>query len=238
VSGVRVERDGAVATIVIDRPERRNAFDSRMAAEFGAAVEELAGDREAAVVVVRGEGPVFCAGWDLDEIAAMRTWGADRVRESFERNQRMLSGFVDLPQPTIAVAQGAVAGFGFSLVARADIAIAGASTRFALPEVKHRVVPALVMLDLLGLPNRKLALRWLLSGATVDSAEAARGGLVSDVVADDELDAEAARQAGLLAELDGPTIIAAKALHRRLQGVPAAAAEAAAIETAVAALTS
>lgn len=233
---IRTEREGSVATVVLDRPARRNAFDAAMADALSAALAEIEADASIAAVVLRGEGRCFCAGWDLDEIAAMRGRGSAALSAEFERNRAMLNALAALPQPVIAAPHGAVAGFGFSLVARADLAVAAESTRFALPEVRHRVVPAMVMLDLLDLPNRKLALSWLLSGATVSAAEALAGGLVSELTSDEAAAPRAAELAAELAALDPGTLRAAKALFRRLGGLAGAEAEAEAIATAVAAV--
>lgn len=234
-NGVRVHREGPIGVVTLARPARRNAFDSAMAEALGEALTDL-GASDAAVVLVRAEGPAFCAGWDLTELAGLRGAPPERLTALFARNVEVLRAFTTVEQPTVVAAHGAVAGFGLSLLARADVALAAADTRLALPEIAHGIVPALVMLDLIGLPHPRLALEWLLSGAPFSAEQAAAAGLVTRVVADDALAAEASALAATLAGHDRSALLATKGAYRRVRALPTRDAEAAAIAAAVDAL--
>jgi|HigsolmetaAR201D_1030396.scaffolds.fasta_scaffold01378_6 methylglutaconyl-CoA hydratase len=232
---IQVRLDGGVATVELARPERRNAFNSAMAEELGRALGEVAAS-DATVVVVRGRGPAFCAGWDLEEIASLRDSGAEEMRRLFLRNVEILRTFDQLPQPTIVGAHGAVAGFGLGLLARADLSLVAAGTHLALPEIAHRIVPALVMLDLAGLPQPRNALEWLLSGEPFSPEDAAAAGLVTRVTAADELDEAVDRLARSIAAHDRETVLATKRTFRQVRSMPGAEAETTAIQAAVSAL--
>lgn len=231
--------DGPVTRITLNRPRRRNAVDGAMC-ELLHAELRAARDRDGCrVVVIDGAGPALCAGWDLNDIAAKRAGGdRDGVRAAFEGNRELLRDLAEMPQVTIAQAHGAVMGFGISLVARCDLAVAGAGARFALPEVAHGVVPGIVMLDVLAVVAPKTALDWLVSGREVSAEQALAAGLVGEVVDDaalgDHVDALARRIAA-----HPPTAVAAtKRLAQELRDVPPAVAEATAIAASVDALMS
>ncbi|MDO8187696.1 enoyl-CoA hydratase/isomerase family protein [Conexibacter sp. JD483] len=226
-----------VVTLTLARPERRNAIDDATAAALHEALRAATADDACRAIVLAAEGPVFCAGWDLAEIAAMRATG-DRaaVEASFAANRRLLADLAAAPQPTIAAVQGGAMGFGLGLIARCDLALAARGAVVALPEIAHGVVPGIVMLDLLATLPRKVALDWLLSGAPVSAADALAAGLFSRLVDDAALAAETAALAAAIAAHQPAAVRETKALYGTLAAAPPEAAEEEAVRRAVDAL--
>jgi len=131
-STIRVEVEDHVATLTLNRPESRNALNTAMCGELIAATEVLAADESVHVVVIRGEGPVFCAGADLKERKDMST---------AELTARRVKGFTAyaalerLPQAVIAVVHGAAFGSGCEIAGASDFILASTEAKFRYPEV-------------------------------------------------------------------------------------------------------
>lgn len=229
--------DGAVTRITLNRPRRRNAVDGAMC-ELLRAELRAARERDGCrVVVIGGAGPAFCAGWDLNDIAAKRASGdREGVRAAFEGNRELLRDLAAMPQVTIAQLHGAVMGFGISLAARCDLAVAARDARIALPEVAHGVVPGIVMLDVLEAVTPKVALDWLVSAREVSAERALAAGLVGEVVDGDALAAHVDALARRIAEHPPGAVAATKRLLRELRAVPPAEAQDRAIAASVDAL--
>ncbi len=231
------EHDGAVHRVTLNAPRRRNAMNAASCAVLREAVTAAAGDPACRVLVLEATGPAFCAGWDLADIAAKRERGdADAIADEFAENQRLLHELADLPLLTVAAVQGPAMGFGISLVARCDVAITASSAVFALPEIVHGIVPAMVALDLADAVGPRIAREWLLTGSVRTADEAAVAGLVSRVVADDELPAAVDELAATVAAHGADAVRATKRLCRQLETLPRADAERRAIDEAVRAL--
>jgi methylglutaconyl-CoA hydratase len=187
VAGLRIERDGRVLRVTLDRPERRNAFDAALIADLTEAFSDV-GDARA--VVLSGEGQSFCAGADVD-------WQRSAIDLSFEENvedalrlYRMCETIDCCPAPVIARVQGFALGGGSGLVACADIAIAEPDSVFAFSEVKLGIIPAVIspfVLPKIGTHAR----RYFLTGERFDANTALRIGLVHELA--EELDAAVAR---------------------------------------------
>lgn len=132
-SGIRVERDGAdgrVGIITLCRPERRNALDAEVCTAVADALDEFAsGDRPVRVVLIRGEGPAFCAGANLK--------GGVYAAGFFATVERMTRTIVDLPVPVIADIQGPAVGAGCQLVLACDLRVMGPRARVWVPAVHH-----------------------------------------------------------------------------------------------------
>jgi methylglutaconyl-CoA hydratase len=189
VSGVDVTRDGAVATVTLARPERRNALDPALMGAIGEEFASLGADPTVRVVVLRGAGPAFCAGADL---AWMEASGALSHEENVADARAMAEVFATVdacPKAVVVAVHGAALGGGIGLVACADVTIAVEGTAFGFSEVRLGLVPATIspyVLRSIG-PGHARAL--FTSGRRFDAAEAFRLGLVHRVVADGDLDA-------------------------------------------------
>jgi len=187
--GLRVERDGAVTTVVLDRPERLNALSYAVIRALRAALAELRDDPAQRVVVLTGAGRAFSAGIDLKEQAEGKKWNErrGRVQERYALQQAVGDLVVDLrriPQPVIAVVAGVAAGGGLSLACAADVRIAEPAATFIASFVRIGVsggdmgssyfLPRIVGWD--------RAAELLYTGRTVDASEAERIGLVTRLV--------------------------------------------------------
>jgi methylglutaconyl-CoA hydratase len=188
VSVLDVTTEGAVATVTLNRPDRRNALDPELLDALTERFTALAGDDAVRVVVLQGAGPAFCAGADLDWMAASRELSRE---ENVRDAERMASAFeaVDAcPKAVVARVHGAAFGGGAGLVACGDVAIAADDTAFAFSEVRLGLLPATVSPYVL----RSIGPGWtralFTSGQRFDAGQAQRVGLVHDVAPTAELD--------------------------------------------------
>jgi isohexenylglutaconyl-CoA hydratase len=152
--------------------------------------ESIRNDRSIRVVVMRAAGKTFCAGGDIRDLSTPRT--AAEEHESLARLDTMLRAVNRAPQVVIERVHGAVMGGGIGLVCVSDIAIASATARFALPEVRLGLAPSLIspfVVERLGLTQTR---RWMLTGTTFDGAAAQAVGLVHEVCDEADLDARVA----------------------------------------------
>lgn len=193
---VRIERDGHVATLVIDRPERRNAVDPETSEAMNAAVLELDAEPDVRVVLLTGAGDVFCAGADLEAVVA------GRVREIIDVDPGGFGGLVksDRRTPVIAAVNGHALAGGFELVMACDLVVASEDAQFGLPEVARGIIAGaggLVRLPQLMPPKRALEL--ILTGDRLSAADASTLGLVNRVVPRERVLPEAHALAGRIA---------------------------------------
>jgi len=193
--------DSHVATLTLNRPDSRNALSLRMCHELVAALSSLANDERARVVVIRGAGPVFCAGADLKERKTM----SDQ-----DMTARRVAGFAAyaaierLPQPAIAVVHGAAFGSGCEIAAACDFILAAEGTQFCYPEVGWGTIGATQRLPRAVGP--RMAKELLFTGRKFDAREAREIGLVNHVYAASELDAQAAAMAARIAQATPLTV--------------------------------
>jgi enoyl-CoA hydratase len=178
-SVVRVERDGAVAILTVDRPEKRNALNAAVRAELIAALDELRGDAEVRVLVVTGAGEkAFVAGADIGEFAG-RT---PLEQRAVMTGRRVFDEIAAYPKPVIAMINGFALGGGCELALACDLRIAADTAKLGQPEINLGIIPG-------GGGTQRLprvvgtgqAMRLILSGEIIGAAEALRIGLV-DVV--------------------------------------------------------
>jgi isohexenylglutaconyl-CoA hydratase len=182
-------QQGGVLHVTFARPERRNALSPLMLDELLAVLACSQQGDDIHAIVLRGAGGNFCAGADLKEMAKARASepSADPKHAIAKGNRRFgeLAGAVrNARQPVIAVVEGAVMGGGFGIVCAADIALAAKSAVFGLPETGLGLIPAQIapfVVERIGLSQAR---RFMLTGARIDGAEAARVGLVHEVFDD------------------------------------------------------
>lgn len=206
--------ENGIATVVLNRPEKRNAMNKDLAEAFQATLADLARRHDCHIVVFRGAGGHFCAGGDLQDFQHMLAEGPDAVEPTLVARRTPLLDVASLPQVTVAAVQGLCLGGGFSLVTHCDLALASASARFGLPEIKVGMLPGIVMLDAQLMMPRKNALEWLLTGGTYGADEALRLGVVGRVVPDDHFESALAELTGTLAAQAPAIVRATKALYR------------------------
>jgi enoyl-CoA hydratase/carnithine racemase len=234
---LRVEPPG-VAWITLDRPARRNAVTLAMWRELRALAGRLGEDPAVRVVVLAGAGDHFCAGADIGEFGAARSDPAQV--DAYERDvDACTEALAALPRPTIAAVRGYCLGGGCALAMACDFRLAHASARLGIPAARLGVVYGVPdtrhLLALVGLARAK---RLLFGGRQIDAAEAARVGLVDEVVEGD-LEEAVGRLAGELAEsaplsIAGAklilTALAAGEVERRMPEIEAALRRSAASE--------
>ena len=223
---IELHRDGAIATVVLNRPAKLHALTRPMWRELGETVKRLAADDTLRCIVLRGAGEkAFSPGNDIAEFATER---ADKA-QAIEYGRVMhatATALAECRHPLVAQIHGVCVGGGLEIAALCDLRICGASSRFGVPIKNLGLVMAYAELaPLVRLVGSSVALEILLEGRIFDAAEAKDKGLVTRVVADDRVAAEAQETAERIAE--GAPLAARwhKRFARRLADPRALAAE-------------
>ncbi len=178
-----------IAVVTFNRAERHNAFTDASDRQLFSIVRELRARTDVRCVVIRGEGRSFSSGRDTSELG-IRPDGVtdhDYIRQGHDGTRVLL----DLPCPTIAALKGWVIGGSFERALLCDMRVASSDARMTLPEVVHGVIPdSAGVARLFQMAGHGLAMDLALTGRVMDAEEALRHGVVSRVVAPDDLDAE------------------------------------------------
>ena len=180
------ERDGAIAILVLNRPQTRNSLSEALLNALSTAFTEIATDKSIRAVVLAANGPTFCAGHNMKEMTAHRS-DPDRGRNYFkalmERCSALMLSIQKLPQPVIAAVEGVAAAAGCQLIATCDLAVASETARFSTPGVHIGLFCSTPMVALSRNVSNKHAMEMLLIGDMISAADADRIGLVNRVVA-------------------------------------------------------
>ncbi len=182
-----IEADG-LATVTINRPEKHNAFDDNIIIELSTAFERVTAS-DARVMVLATEGKTFSAGADLGWMKRMASYSFEENLRDANALANMLKRLNTLPLPTIARVQGAAFGGGVGLVSCCDIAVATARASFCLSEVKIGMIPATISPYVINAIGERAARRYFTTAERFSAERAEQLGLVSEVVAEDQLDA-------------------------------------------------
>lgn len=221
-----VTRDGPVAVLTIDRPEKRNAMTARMWADLPGVLAAVAADPAVRVLVVTGAGPSFCAGADIGDLLDGED-PADPMADVRRHNLAAQAALREFPTPTVAMIRGHCIGGGVEIAAACDLRFTDPTGLFAVTPAKVGIVYApastKTLIDLVGPATTKYL---LFSGEQIDAATALRAGLVDRVVDAADLETEVRRFAGILASRSALTQRAAKAIVRALAAGGDGAAEA------------
>ncbi len=179
-----VAREGPVAVVTLNRPQRRNALSLELMRELIQCLDEASRDREVRAIILAASGKVFCSGHDLGEMT-----GRDitEYREIFDVCTELMAKVQSIPQPVIAGVQGIATAAGCQLVAACDLAVAAEEASFATPGVKIGLFCTTPMVALTRAIGRKRALQMLLTGEMVAARTAAEWGLINLVVPATEL---------------------------------------------------
>jgi methylglutaconyl-CoA hydratase len=191
--------DGGVATLTLNRPEKRNAISYELIADLLQALDEVK-DSSARVLILTGAGKAFCSGMDLENLQSLigRT-----PEQNVEDSQTMASLFrtlYEFPKPTIAAVNGPAIAGGTGVALLCDFTLAGPEAKFGYTEVRIGFVPAIVSKFLLRQVGEKIARDLLLTGRIFDADEALRIGLVKEIVPQEKLMERARELAGQLLE--------------------------------------
>ncbi len=176
---------GSIATITLNRPERRNALSLEMMDELMHALRALGEDRDTRVIILAARGPAFSAGHDLHEMTGR---ALSEYRKIFEVCTRLMTAIQEIRPPVIARVHGIATAAGCQLVAGCDLAVAADTARFATPGVNIGLFCTTPMVALTRAIGRKRAMEMLLTGTPIDAATAAEWGLVNRVVPEQSLD--------------------------------------------------
>jgi enoyl-CoA hydratase/carnithine racemase len=201
--------DGAIARLTLERAETLNALNQDVAAALEDSLGRLERARDVSVVVLSGRGRAFCAGNDIAEMPALPPADAEALSQ---RWQDIMDRFARLPQVTIAAVQGYALGGGCMLAAAQDLRIVETGAKFGFPEITLGFNPSYGIARLLDVVGGGHARELLLTGRTVDAAEALRMGLVTRVVPDGTLERAAADFAAEVARHPRGGLAATKAI--------------------------
>lgn len=191
-STLEIQRDGAVATLWMNRPEVFNAFDEQLIAELTQACQALDHDDSVRVVVLAGRGRHFSAGADLNWMRRAASHGEAENLADARQFARMLRTLATLSKPTVARVHGAALGGGTGLTAACQMAIASDDAVFSTSEVRFGIIPAVISPYVLQAIGPRQAQRYFQSGERFDAARALAMGLVSEVAPAAQLDARVA----------------------------------------------
>jgi methylglutaconyl-CoA hydratase len=190
--------DAGVATLTLNRPEIRNAFNDEVIAELSACFRDLATRDEVRCIVLAAHGTAFCAGADLNWMKRMAGYTREENLADAGALAEMLRLIYACPKPTIARVQGDVYAGGTGLVAACDIAVSVDTAGYCLSEVKLGLIPATISPYVIRAMGGRAAHRYFLTAERFSAAEALRLGFVHEVVSADQLDAKVAELAKAL----------------------------------------
>ena len=203
MSAVDLATSQHVARVTIKRPPL-NVIDLETARELTQMLERVAGLSDARMLVLSGDGGAFSAGVDV------RDHLPDRGAEMIHEFHRACLALLAIDVPVVAIVRGACLGGGCELTLCCDVVVAARSARFGFPEIKLGVFPPVAAVGLARVIGAHRASELVLTGRTVDAAEAERIGLVNQVVQDGELAAAVDEVAGTFTALSAPGLRAAK----------------------------
>jgi methylglutaconyl-CoA hydratase len=183
-----VEKKDGVASVTLNRPEVRNAFDDALIKRLHETFLSLGKDQSVRAVVLAGNGPAFCAGADLNWMKRMASYGYDENLRDAQALAEMLAALDRMPKPTIARVHGPAFAGGTGLVAACDIAVGAPEAKFCFSEAKLGLSPATIGPHVLRAIGERNARRYFLTAEVFDASEAHRIGLLSAVVPSQELD--------------------------------------------------
>src|SRR6516225_7157787 len=216
---IQLAYDGRVATITLNRPEKRNAISFELIDDLLRALDEVA-KSDAIVLILTGAGKAFCSGMDLDNLKALLGRTPDENRQDSATMVRLFRSLYEFPKITIAAVNGPAIAGGTGLALLCDFTLAVPEAKFGYTEVRIGFVPAIVSTFLLRQVGEKQARDLLLTGRVFGADEAAKLGLINEIVPADKLMARARELAALLMENSASSLRATKQLltdHARME---------------------
>ena len=208
---IQLAHDGAVATITLNRPDKRNAISFELMDDLLRGLDEV--DKSGArVLIITGAGKAFCSGMDLDDLKALIGRSAEQNLKDSETMVRLFRSLYEFPKVTIAAVNGAAIAGGTGLALLCDFTLAVPEAKFGYTEVRIGFVPAIVSTFLLRQVGEKQARDLLLTGRIIRAEEASRIGLINEIVAPETLMAKAGELAAMLIENSPASLQATKRL--------------------------
>ncbi|MDO9218447.1 MAG: enoyl-CoA hydratase/isomerase family protein [Lacisediminimonas sp.] len=215
---IAVAIDARVATVTLNRPALRNAFNEITIAELSAVFGQLGNDPAVRVIVLAASGPAFCAGADLHWMKKMASYSHAENLADAAALAAMLRSIDLCPKPVVARVQGDAYAGGVGLVAAADIAVAAQGAQFCLSEVKIGLIPATISPYVIRAMGASAARRYFLTAERFPAQQAHRIGLVHEVVEAQALDSTVAGIVNALLAASPHAVGAAKQLVRDVAG--------------------
>lgn len=209
-----------VATITLNRPDVRNAFNETSIADLTMAFDEAGQDADIRAIVLAANGPAFCAGADLNWMKKMAGYSQLENEADAMRLADMLRTIYFSPKPVIAKVQGDCYAGGMGLVAACDIVVASEAANFCLSEVKLGLIPATISPYVIKAMGDQASRRYFLTAERFDAREAHRLGLAHEVVPAEQLDAKVAEIVKALVNNSPNAVREAKKLVRDVAGLP------------------
>lgn len=213
---VRIEESGKVATVILNRPDVRNAFDPQMMADLTEAFRTLGASKDLSVLILRGEGKAFSAGADLGYMKAMAAFTIEENQRDAEKLDQMFWTMRECPLPIIGRIHGHAMGGALGLTAVCDIAGAVEGTQFAFSEVRLGLAPAVISPYVLEKMEPSFAYRTMLTAEAFDARVAHAAGLVQFVGPEAEVDAFVTKMASTIAANGPEAVRATKKLMREV----------------------
>jgi methylglutaconyl-CoA hydratase len=207
-----------VATVTLNRPELRNAFNEQAIAELALAFDELGRNELVRAVVLAANGPAFCAGADLNWMKKMAGYSHDENTADAARLADMLRTIYLCPKPTVAKVQGDCYAGGMGLVAACDIVVAAEGVNFCLSEVKLGLIPATISPYVIKAMGEQAARRYFLTAERFDATAALRMGFAHEMVTQESLDTTVAGIVKALVSNSPNAVLEAKKLVREVVG--------------------
>lgn len=211
---------GAVRVLTLNRPEKLNALDTALTRALLDQLDAADADESVRALVLAGSGRAFCSGADLDEFAELTPDNQAAVLRRADLTAATQARMQRLGKPIVAAVQGAALGGGAGLAIGCDMTIAASDLRFGYPEIRHSIVPALVMTGLQRHVGRKLAFEMISTGRLLDADEAMRIGLVNQVTDPEKVLLAAVEVATRWAQAKPAAMAAAKSLFYRVADLP------------------
>jgi methylglutaconyl-CoA hydratase len=202
---------GNLATITLNRPAKRNAISTTMIGELQTALDAVE-KSHARVAILTGSGTAFCAGMDLEMLAAIARQSPAENQEDSRRMAKMFRRIWSFPRPLIAAVNGAALAGGCGIATLCDFTLAAPEAKFGYTEVKIGFLPAIVSVFLTRQIGEKRTRDLLLTGRIIEAAEAKEMGLVNEVVPADKLMERAREQAATLIAASPSSLTRAKHL--------------------------
>ena len=214
---IQLAYDGGIATITLNRPDKRNAISYELIEDLLTALAEVA-KSSTRVLILTGSGKAFCSGMDLENLKALIGRTPEQNVEDSQVMARLFRTLYDFPKPTIAAVNGAAIAGGTGLATLCDFTLAVPEAKFGYTEVRIGFVPAIVSTFLLRQVGEKIARDLLLTGRLFDAAEALRIGLINEIVAAEGLMNRARQLAGQLMENSPASLLYTKRLLSETAG--------------------
>ena len=216
------EDRGRVRILTLNRPEKLNALNTELTEALLAWLKESDRDESVSVIVLTGAGRAFCAGADIGEFKDLTPDQAARVENRAQLTMQSHLVFSQIRTPVIAAVRGAAMGGGAGLALACDMVVASETMKLGYPEIKHAILPAIVLTNLARQIGRKAAFELVTNGEPLTAARAYELGAVNKVVADARLMDEALALAASLAAFKPEALFAIKQLFHKVVDLPLA----------------